>query len=61
MSQKQLMQDSIDHRDYPIEEGVIIDSLDIRLQEIIKKQHPDIASGAFISYKNLTYYRLLFL
>ncbi|SUN68714.1 Uncharacterised protein [Streptococcus infantarius] len=37
MSQKQLMQDSIDHRDYPIEEGVIIDSLDIRLQEIIKK------------------------
>lgn len=61
MSQKQLMQDSIDHRDYPIEEGVIIDSLDIRLQEIIKKQHPDIASGAFISHKNLTYYRLLFL
>ena len=43
------------------EEGVIIDSLDIRLQEIIKKQHPDIASGAFISHKNLTYYRLLFL
>jgi hypothetical protein len=36
MSQKQLMQDSIDHRDYPIEEGVIIDSLDIRLQEIIR-------------------------
>lgn len=61
MSQKQLMQDSIDHHDYPIEEGVIIDSLDIRLQEIIKKQHPDIASGAFISHKNLTYYRLLFL
>lgn len=48
MSQKQLIQDSIDHHDYPIEEGVIIDSLDIRLQEIIKKKHPDIASGAFI-------------
>lgn len=37
MSQKQLIQDSIDHHDYPIEEGVIIDSLDIRLQEIIKR------------------------
>ena len=48
MSQKQLIQDSIDHHDYPIEEGVIIDSLDIRLQEIIKKKHPDIASGPLL-------------
>lgn len=61
MSQKKLFQDCIDNCYYPIEEGTFLYSLDIRLQEIVKRQHPDLGKDAFISNKNLTYFRLLFL
>lgn len=58
---KKLFQDCIDNCYYPIEEGTFLYSLDIRLQEIVKRQHPDLGKDAFISNKNLTYFRLLFL
>ena len=61
MSQKKLFQDCIDNCYYPIEEGTFLYSLDIRLQEIVKRQYPDLEKDAFISNKNLTNFRLFFL
>lgn len=42
-------------------EGVFLSELDVRLRNLIKKKHPELKENDFISNKNLTHYRVLFL
>ena len=61
MNNEKLICDGIDHQLYPIVEGVFLSELDVRLRHIIKQKYPDLKENDFISNKNLTHYRMLFL
>ena len=61
MNDEKLMCDGIDHQLYPMVEGVFLSELDVRLRNLIKKKHPELKENDFISNKNLTHYRVLFL
>lgn len=61
MSDEELIYDGIDHQLYPMVEGVFLSELDVRLRGIIKQEHPELSDNDFISNKNLTHYRMLFL
>ncbi len=61
MTDKELVYDGIDHQAYPVVEGVFLSELDVRLRDIIKRKHPDLKDSDFISNKNLTHYRMMFL
>lgn len=61
MNNDKQIYDGIDHQLYPIEDGVFLSELDVRLRNIIIKDHPTLTSSDFISHKNLTHYRMLFL
>ena len=61
MNDEKLIYDGIDHQLYPMVEGVFLSELDVRLRNLIKKKHPELKENDFISNKNLTQYRVLFL
>lgn len=52
------VRDAIDHRLYPVAEGSFLSEMDTRLHHLLRQSHPDLQDGDFISYKQLTPYRM---
>lgn len=52
------VRDAIDHRLYPVAEGSFLSEMDTRLRHLLRQSHPDLQDGDFISYKQLTPYRM---